>query len=864
MEILLKKPRRRNRLEPFSAKKMVWLMVILTSILCIGLVFSTYSARQKENLQVYYAFDEQSGSAAGDSVGTINATARGNVVSNKTGILDRAFFFPGGTGDYMNTSDNAAFDFGTGEFTIMGWVNVNASAAGDRFIGAGGSDDGNGNQWFIGRFGAGESIEFGYWDSGAVQEEEAVVSWDVNTWYHWAFVRSNDTTINYYWNGTNVNNFTIPTGTTINSGSTGLILGDRYASSAPAGETMNGTLDEIGIWNRGLNASEVSVLYNSGSGVAYGTSTVGGLAAIDITLLLPIDGADLAALGTNFSANYTTTVSNVSNATYYIWYSNGTVFNNSVFFDLNGTTNTTSRFIDAFTLGNYVWNVWGCYANNTFDNCSWADANFSFEVGANVSAEVYTNVTYETSQESFEANVSLLPGTTLYQSKLFYNGTEYTGSEQSIGTNRYRVHRKIDVPLNTPLLTANNTWYWELTFEKSDGSFVYQNLTFYNQTVNIINFSKCNLPNNVSYINFTTKEAVNPFPNLNSTFKSAWYYWLGNGTVKQNYTFEDTSEGVDNYSFCAQPVFKNFTVNADIEIDATGYAQNYHYLTNATISNSSQTLSLYLLNDSLATLTVLRVQDGAQNRLANVSIQIQLYDVGTGAYYTTAMAKTSFNGEDLAYLNWYDSFYKMILTRDGEVLKIVEPYKITETPQIYEIITDITYPYDKYQDFVYSLIYNNATGNFVLTFTRPSGLTYSGCLRVTKRTFRNDTTICDECSTSTSATISCNINAYGNGTYYATFYGTASPTFGISTIVAIVGGVNELADLIDDIDGAIFAFLFVGIVFVMFLITPVLGVIGLLLGIVGSIVLGFHILNVMALSSIIIMGVLVIWLLGRK
>jgi len=48
---------------------------------------------------------------------------------------------------------------------------------------------------------------------------------------------------------------------------------------------------------------------------------------------------------------------------------------------------------------------------------------------------------------------------------------------------------------------------------------------------------------------------------------------------------------------------------------------------------------------------------------------------------------------------------------------------------------------------------------------------------VYKRTALNDTIICSNCESSSSATVSCDISSYGNGTYIAQFYATGSLGF---------------------------------------------------------------------------------------
>ena len=267
-------------------------------------------------------------------------------------------------------------------------------------------------------------------------------------------------------------------------------------------------------------------------------------------------------------------------------------------------------------------------------------------------------------------------------------------------------------------------------------------------------------------------------------------------------------------------------------------------------------------NDSDATATILRVIDAAQAPVGEVFINIQSYDVGTDTYYTTAMAKSSSEGEDLAYLNWYDTFYKFVLVKDGITQLTTTGYKITETPQIFQIPEESVYTFSKFQNFQYDLYFNENTSNFVLTFIKPSGEVDSGCLRVIKRNVTSEETICAQCETSSSATIYCNIASSGNGTYIAEFYATGSYKL-IDMISTLQGISNEIYAELGYEEGTMYSLLFSGIILSMFLFSPVLAVVGLIIGLGMSILIGFSVVNYSQFLGIVIVGGLIIWLLKR-
>jgi hypothetical protein len=167
-------------------------------------------------------------------------------------------------------------------------------------------------------------------------------------------------------------------------------------------------------------------------------------------------------------------------------------------------------------------------------------------------------------------------------------------------------------------------------------------------------------------------------------------------------------------------------------------------------------------------------------------------------------------------------------------------------------------------DFVYSLIYNDVTQNFVLTFTKPSGLVDQGCLRVTKRTAYNDTEVCLTCESSVSATLYCNIGSYGNGTFIAHFYATGS-WYDLDWLEKTIGGTfaKTIYELLGNEDATAYAFFFSVIVVAMFFLSPVLAIVGIILGILGGAALGFTMLNYTEFIGIVIIGGIIIWFVKR-
>lgn len=469
-------------------------------------------------------------------------------------------------------------------------------------------------------------------------------------------------------------------------------------------------------------------------------------------------------------------------------------------------------------------------------------------------SQTYNSTTTQLNYESFLINITY--DSDIWDSitsRFYYNGTEYTGTQTGSGDNLV-FKKSLTIPVT--IGEATNNFYWTMILTNSSGTFYY-NSSDHNQTVNPIIVGLCNTTLNVSFINFTVKDAEDTTTLVNTDFKITMLI-----ADTKNFTYSDSTETNSSFAFCFEPSYNNYSVDATIEYDAADYAKNYYYLNDAQLNNVTQNITLYLLNDSKATLTEYFVYNRAQTPQEGVYIMVQRYDVGTDTYYTVAMLKTSDNGKDLAYLNWYDTFYKEILTRNNTVIKTTVSHKIAETPQNIQILDDIDFEYLQFEDITYLLYFNNLTNNFVLTYALPDGTITDACLRVIKRNPSNDTTICDTCETSSSATIYCNIDGYGNGTYIATFYAKGSLSY-IDTLATYIGAVNTIYDQIGNEDGSIYAFIMAGIVLTISFVSPVFGVAGALIGMLLAMILGFQPFHYLEFIGIVLVGGLIIWLLNR-
>lgn len=807
-------------------KLFIFLLVSLSMV-------SLSSAALIDDILAYYELDETSGIVI-DQQGIYNGINVGGT-PGEIGIINNSYKFTG-AGNYINLTGLSLNS--SSQYTVSMWLNSSDVSRNQflEFINPRLTFDveADGNLRIY-------DTEYRDWASATFIDG----GWNM---YTYTF-DENANTCELYINGVSKGNVTYVT----NSPSGEVSLGANTAHNY----YFNGAIDEVGMWDRILPEEEILTLYGGGNPPSYPF----GEEQVTVDLYLPSNNSLTSLTDINFTANLTSDASNFTNATYFIWYDNDTIFNQTTV-SLPNTNNTTyTLLVTDFLFENYKWNVYACISSG---DCSFADENYTLRVSPfSIDGVSYNESVLETSSQTFMINITAISTVSSVTGFFWYNGSSYTALITNPSNGEYSATSTLDIPLQNNV--GNKSFHWQFDFTLTGSPDTQQNTSEYSHEVNRTFIELCNSTYSSNIINFTTRNSENPFPKLNATFKSAWQWWIGSGSVMRNRSYEDVNENLSDFDFCGLADNINYIFNVDIEADATEFAKNFYYFTDAPITSGDESgTDIYLLNDSLATPTTLLVRDRYQRVKEDVLIYVQLYDVGTDSFYTVTMGKTNQNGEDIVYLNWYDSLYKFLLVENGTTVLTTDAYKVGETPQIFQIEEDIVYDLDKFDDFEYLLTFDNTTNNFVLTYVKPNGLVESGCLRVFLRESLGDTEICEVCSTSVSATLYCDISNAGNGTFIATFYATGSLSV-IDWITEEVGiGISEtIYLLLDKDDSAFYSILTSIIVLGVFLINPVFGIIAIIGGLLLASVLGFALISYLTFLFITCVGGIIIWILRR-
>ena len=130
-----------------------------------------------------------------------------------TSVIGGSGYFDG-SGDYLTAAQNAAFNFGTGAFTVEAWVYITAFTAQteNRIIGLGGGANGGGpyTGWSLTIFKSSNQLSWYKYD-GTVTSLVGSFTFTTGQWYHIVAVRNGSSNLSMYVNGSRIYNNTSAT-----------------------------------------------------------------------------------------------------------------------------------------------------------------------------------------------------------------------------------------------------------------------------------------------------------------------------------------------------------------------------------------------------------------------------------------------------------------------------------------------------------------------------------------------------------------------------------------------------------------------------------------------------------------------------
>jgi hypothetical protein len=203
-------------------------------------------------LVAYYPF---SGNANDESANGNNGTVNGaSLTTDRFGNINKAYYFNGQSSITANSTKEISNNINN-ELSISVWFKL------DSYFNGITSDfspliSKNGPFWHQYEFFV-SSTGIGFWGPNIYQEVN--FQFTLNDWHNIIIV-FNSGIIKYYSNGVLVGTNTVPVSSLQPSGGSVLEIGMDTANQV---EYLNGSIDDIGIWNRALTQQEVATLYNA-------------------------------------------------------------------------------------------------------------------------------------------------------------------------------------------------------------------------------------------------------------------------------------------------------------------------------------------------------------------------------------------------------------------------------------------------------------------------------------------------------------------------------------------------------------------------------------------------------------------------
>ena len=771
----------------------------------------------------------------------------------------------GGTGGYTSTNafpiddgmsctddlwitQNDPFRFLNDTWSIAGWLYFEGTDAGPVFGARVGTDG-----WNI--------IKRSTYIEGTYIDDSGTGSPVTNglvpaTWYHFV-ITSNSSHACFWINGSLEDCGVSTTRTDVNQRFT---WGQDWDGTA----ALDMMFDEFAFYYRDLNPSEISDLYNDGTGISYGPA-----GNLKTTLNSPINDTSTNNASIDFKADLTPYSGyNITNATVEVYYSNGTTWKTNYTAIGNGSAINLTRSISGWSGGTYYWNVYGCTedeSTGTFENCSYATNNYTLTwLPFTTEEENHTAIVRETDYSTFYANITTSVGYTVQSGRLVYNNSQYSAAEKiEVDSDTEQLVQSIYIPQGIlGFVNESRDFYWNVSVtNEANGVTASFTTDTYNQTVSELPFGLCSIDYTVPVLNFTLiDETNNIIINATSnatTFQATFDYGTSSGNLMKNYSMDNLTVGNNTFDFCTANYTKPFKTNAEIFYTAADYVNKDYYLNNATLTNTTNSINLYLLPETEALEFFISVTQDL-DALVGATVTISKYFVGEGVYKTVEIDTTDDDGQITAYLD-LDKKYRFTITSGSTVLGVQDKDATCEAAPC-EILLELTGEGSNMFDaldnnfalnIAHNLSFNQNNKMVTWDFIDTTGLaTYFRMYIYRSYSNQSSTLIYDKTLYTSSGQITYNASAYTSGDFRVEVYVSRSPEKFIDFITFLLNANAEELGVI----GLLAGFMFMMVIIFGLSMKPSI--------LVFSVPLGLSLIKLMGLFSLSTTSLAVLWLLA--
>lgn len=534
---------------------------------------ATWTSALNNNLLAYYNFNDISGNAL-DSLGISNGTVYG-ATQGVTGKIGTAYRFDG-TNDEVIVNSSYMQVVNETNVSISMWVWSNKTSTTVYAISK--SSDSAGRQNYAIR------QENEWWNArttqsnlGGIVANDSTTQVNTGAFQHVVY-RRNDTYLSIWVNGVVAGIFAYD-GTHYGQ-ATNWTIGNRGDPSSA--QFFNGTIDEIGIWNRSLTDAEITQLYNGGTGITYKNAPT-------IVLNEPVNLSTVTIPSVLFNSTGNSDGGTLANISLIV---------NGTYISTNSSPVSGAKTGILYVLlspGLYNWSAEVC---DTDDECVNSSANYLWynnSVGITLNAPVNA---YNSTSQSIVFNATGTDDTLLQNMSLIINAT-YNGTNSSVYNNTL-----------TQFLRNLPDGFWNWTVEACDNVGSCTNATARNITIDSTNpLVNITAPLSLQGVHNAGQDEQLNWTATDSNIHTCWYEYNGvNTTVtcNVNTTTVTLTPGVTNVTMWVNDTVGNLASDTKnfyfkvFEIGRLGGNTTYETATNQfyvnTTGNSSLTSATFNWN----------------------------------------------------------------------------------------------------------------------------------------------------------------------------------------------------------------------------------------------------------------------------
>ena len=732
------------------------LLSVIGLALIIGVIGLAYvSATFPTTISSYYKFDLTTGELL-DSKGDLNGTAINpagfTIGRGFNGILNNSINISAASdsnsGAYVNftTPHTSCIDLNC---SISMWINFTGSA-GATFYYQGEVDLDNANRTFF-QITSGKVL---FSHENTTGSGSTITSEIINNsrWQHVAGVM-NGTSLLLYINGSLIGNTLVYSGSGGNRDMRTYIGGAANTDGSVTNFAQVG-LDEFGIWNRTLNSTEISDLYNSGNAEAF----------TNINLLIPTNDSGNLEIPTYFTADVEPISGNLINATLFIWNSTGQEFGTNDT-TITGTSASVNESLN-LTLGGFEWNYFIC----SDGGCEFASSNFTVNYGFNLNSETFSTPVAELTSQVFTYNITLISGLSSFDGILTYNSTKFISTATTVGDDIIYTRT-----VTSPSLNAQASIPFRFELDLQDGLNFRTNVSSGNQVVNAIAVDFCGT-NPLLIVNYTLFDegslalVTNSDPILNTSINVEATFTNPN-TGELAIVFNHTYTNVTSAPVCMEAnALDNSEYRLDIttQYSSTNRVIEFHNIQNFSLKSStiSNNISLFDLATSDSQEFLITFKDKNFLPVKDALIDMTRKYIGDGKFRSVEIPKTDSDGQTIGHFVLSDEIYTLIVSKEGRILGTfnnIVAFCENQATGDCKINLNTFGGGVQPEDFsladnlAYTLTYDTTTRDVQSIFSTLNGISTSINLTTTLFDSTFNTTVSSRVLTISSGTITCNI-----------------------------------------------------------------------------------------------------------